>query len=117
MSGAPIVAATSDERAEMLAEASDTFEVMPSTAFSCWCVVFTVLVTSPISGVVSSVTVRMALRSSSNTRPSFQMGTASSRTRTANTPAAIRPAISPPDMGGLLYAGAASEGGHGNSCS
>src|SRR5687768_9630250 len=98
MSGEPTVAATSEDSADRFADASETLEEIPSTFFSCWLVVDTVAVTSSISGVAPSLRDRMEVRTSSRTLPSFRMGTASSSTRSANTPAAIRPAISPPDI-------------------
>jgi len=82
----------------MFADASDTFEAMPSTFFSCWLVVETVAVTSSMRGVAPSLMDRMVVRTSSKTPPSFKIGTANSRTRSAKTPAAIRPAMSPPDI-------------------
>src|SRR5919107_5028761 len=98
MSGEPTVAATREDKAERLAEASETLDEMPSTFFSCWLVVDTVAVTSSIRGVAPSLSDLMDVRTSSRTLPSLRMGTASSSTRSANTPAAIRPAISPPDI-------------------
>ena len=97
--GCPTVEATSEDSADTFAEASETFEVIPSTFSSCVFVVVTVRVTSSISGVVPSLIERMVRRSSSNTRPSFTMGSASRPTSTANTSTASSPAISPPSMG------------------